>query len=356
MLTAATSGDGLGASTPWLGALRALGASADSGVSWEPTATALIWLADVRILPVYVLAVWGASVLARRRAGPAALVSHAPLRLLVASTLAVALVVTIKSGLGFKPPAWPGQVIAGGAARLDSFLSAHAAFAALLAATFWAHARPDVRMVLLAFVVCVGAAVVVLGRQYPVDVLAGWLLGWVCAATAAWIARVRTEDRIAGHCLLWATAVFAADLLSKLAATTTLAFAESLPVTDFFAIVHWQNRGAAFGLLSRASGWQAPVLIAIALAASVWLVRAIRAVHTPVAQRFALAAILAGALANAVDRLVRGAVVDWLDLHAGSHHWPAFNLADISITAGAVALLVTSIRAPHPAVQHAPTR
>ena len=55
--------------------------------------------------------------------------------------------------------------------------------------------------------------------------------------------------------------------------------------------------------------------------------------------RFCLAAIIAGAMGNLMDRLANGAVTDYLDLYAGSWHWPAFNLADIFITLGVVGLV-----------------
>ena len=49
--------------------------------------------------------------------------------------------------------------------------------------------------------------------------------------------------------------------------------------------------------------------------------------------------VLGGAVGNVVDRAMRGAVVDYLDLHAGSWHWPAFNLADSAIVLGVLLLL-----------------
>ena len=54
---------------------------------------------------------------------------------------------------------------------------------------------------------------------------------------------------------------------------------------------------------------------------------------------FPLTLILGGALGNALDRIVRGAVVDFLDFHIGLLHWPAFNVADIAICSGAALLL-----------------
>ncbi len=47
----------------------------------------------------------------------------------------------------------------------------------------------------------------------------------------------------------------------------------------------------------------------------------------------------AGAFGNLLDRLRRGAVVDFIDAHAGAHHWPTFNVADSCITVGAVLLV-----------------
>jgi len=52
-------------------------------------------------------------------------------------------------------------------------------------------------------------------------------------------------------------------------------------------------------------------------------------------QRYAGAAIAGGAIGNAIDRLRFGQVVDFIDLHINSWHWPAFNVADAAITVGA---------------------
>ena len=59
---------------------------------------------------------------------------------------------------------------------------------------------------------------------------------------------------------------------------------------------------------------------------------------------FALSLILGGAIGNVIDRFVLGAVVDFLDVHVAGYHWPAFNLADSAITAGAAMLIWESFR------------
>jgi signal peptidase II len=58
----------------------------------------------------------------------------------------------------------------------------------------------------------------------------------------------------------------------------------------------------------------------------------------------ALALILSGAVGNLIDRIRFGEVVDFLDVYIGSHHWPAFNVADSAITVGAGVLMAALLR------------
>jgi len=53
--------------------------------------------------------------------------------------------------------------------------------------------------------------------------------------------------------------------------------------------------------------------------------------------------VIGGALGNVIDRIRYGAVVDFLDFHLASYHWPAFNLADAGICVGAVLMLVDGL-------------
>ena len=57
------------------------------------------------------------------------------------------------------------------------------------------------------------------------------------------------------------------------------------------------------------------------------------------AMRFALALILAGALGNFIDRIFRGHVIDFLEVHVKKFYWPTFNIADSCISIGAVLLV-----------------
>ena len=136
-------------------------------------------------------------------------------------------------------------------------------------------------------------------------------------------------------------AVVAADQLAKWAVLGFFAGREPrVEVTGFFNLVLVCNKGAAFSFLADAQGWQTPLFIGFALLAAV--VCSILIVRHPGRRLFCLglALVVGGALGNAIDRLRYGCVVDYLDFYLGRWHWPAFNVADSAITAGAVLLIV----------------
>ena len=134
-------------------------------------------------------------------------------------------------------------------------------------------------------------------------------------------------------------AIVIVDQLTKLAMKRTFALHESVEVTPFFNLVLVHNRGAAFSFLSNAGGWQRELFIVIALAASVWIAWLLRKHPGQTLFCLALSLILGGAIGNVIDRVLYGAVVDFLDFHALGYHWPAFNVADIGISCGAVLLI-----------------
>tara|TARA_R110002073_G_scaffold46471_1_gene126794 strand:+ start:1176 stop:1664 length:489 start_codon:yes stop_codon:yes gene_type:complete len=115
-----------------------------------------------------------------------------------------------------------------------------------------------------------------------------------------------------------------------------------IEVLPFANLVLVWNRGVSFGLFNTASDYGPWILSALALAVSavlaVWLFRGPERMVG-----WGIGLILGGALGNVIDRLVHGAVVDFVDLHAGGAHWPAFNVADSAITVGAVLLILDSL-------------
>ena len=140
----------------------------------------------------------------------------------------------------------------------------------------------------------------------------------------------------------------AIDQWTKAVALASLEYLKPVPFIDGFwnwTLVH--NYGAAFSFLSDAGGWQrwffTGLAIVISLGLAVWLARTPRG-DWRTALPFAL--VVAGAVGNVIDRIRFGYVVDFVDWYVGNHHWPAFNVADACIVAGAVLLVLFSFRAP----------
>ena len=148
------------------------------------------------------------------------------------------------------------------------------------------------------------------------------------------------------HVLAFAICAF--DQLTKQWASISLQFAIPEPVFSGFNFFLIHNTGAAFSFLHDQSGWQRWFLATIAAIVSVLIVFWIRRLgHRERPTAFALALVLGGALGNLVDRLYLGYVVDFIQLYYGQWSWPAFNLADSAICAGAAVLIWTSTsRAP----------
>lgn len=132
------------------------------------------------------------------------------------------------------------------------------------------------------------------------------------------------------------------DQLSKLLVVRTMPYGEVIPLTGFFNLVHARNPGAAFSFLADAGGWQRYFLIVVTVLISAWLVVMLWR-RPPRHEALSLALILGGALGNLADRVNRGFVVDYLDFHWGTRHWPAFNLADVWITSGVALLLLAGV-------------
>lgn len=135
------------------------------------------------------------------------------------------------------------------------------------------------------------------------------------------------------------------DQLTKAAVLAHFAgppFGDRETITSFFNLALTYNRGISFGLFNDGAGLNALVfsLAAAAIIALLlfWLSRA----ASPLLA-VAIGLIIGGAVGNVIDRLRLGAVVDFLDFHIGSLHWPAFNLADSAICIGVAAMLLEGL-------------
>ena len=143
--------------------------------------------------------------------------------------------------------------------------------------------------------------------------------------------------------LLLSSAVVILDQATKYAIVHhVMSPPQVIEVTPFFNIVMVWNRGASFGLFSTGSPWTPVVLGGIAVLISIFLVVWLSKIEFRWLAA-ALGLVIGGALGNAVDRALYGAVADFLDFHAFDYHWPSFNVADIAITVGVGMLLLDGL-------------
>ena len=143
--------------------------------------------------------------------------------------------------------------------------------------------------------------------------------------------------------LLWALVIIGVDQITKQIILAHYQLGGWTPVASFFNIVRAHNTGAAFSFLADGSGWQRWLFVGIGVIATVLIVWQLR--KNPNEKMFclSLSSILGGAIGNVVDRLQHGYVVDFLDFFWGRSHFPAFNVADMAITLGAVLLILDEI-------------
>lgn len=144
---------------------------------------------------------------------------------------------------------------------------------------------------------------------------------------------------------LIALAIVFLDQATKLVIIQTIQYGQAIAIIPgFFDIVFVLNPGAAFGFLSTLSAEvRNPLFILISVVAVVLIVfYHARYLGSNRLVSFALALVLGGAAGNLIDRLRYGMVVDFLDVHVGQYHWPAFNVADSTISIG-VGLMILDI-------------
>lgn len=144
-----------------------------------------------------------------------------------------------------------------------------------------------------------------------------------------------------------AAAVFVLDRFTKSIVKARLSSWDTLIVIPkFFNIVHAENPGVAFGFLADTTGaWRGILLIGLSLVVLIFIsTLLLRAGPGGTAQnwlvRTGLALVLGGALGNLYDRAVNGTVTDFVEVYAGTHYFPAFNVADSCISVGAGLLLL----------------
>ncbi|MBU2538046.1 MAG: signal peptidase II [Proteobacteria bacterium] len=149
--------------------------------------------------------------------------------------------------------------------------------------------------------------------------------------------------------LAWLLTVVVLDQATKAMVMDRFAMFEMLPVIPgLFNLTYLTNTGAAFGMLAGAKSiWRQVFFVGVAVAAVVILFYSYRQFRSQ-GRIFAhaIGLIAGGAVGNLIDRLRFGAVVDFLDFYIGTHHWPAFNVADSAITIGVGLFILGSLLYP----------
>lgn len=139
--------------------------------------------------------------------------------------------------------------------------------------------------------------------------------------------------------------IFLADQALKLWLLFGVGLAENGPfaVLPFMDIVLAWNRGISYGLFQQHTDLGRWLLVAVSIAAAIWMSLWMWRSDSRLTV-VALALIVGGALGNGLDRIVWGAVVDFVHLHWGRFSWYIFNIADAAIVVGVLLLLYESFR------------
>ena len=128
------------------------------------------------------------------------------------------------------------------------------------------------------------------------------------------------------------------DQVVKYWALTSLQAQHTIPlIENVFHLTYVENRGAAFSLLAQFDSRWIFVALSVIITIVIFIVLRIDYIQTALG-RWSLVLVAAGALGNAIDRVIHGFVVDLFDFRL--IHFPVFNVADIFICVGGVLFVI----------------
>ena len=139
--------------------------------------------------------------------------------------------------------------------------------------------------------------------------------------------------------ILIAIAITILDQITKWLVVTNLSYNYQLPIIkNFFYLTYVKNKGAAWGMLQNGRIFFVIITILVVIGILYFIAK-----EKSSYKKLVFSLILGGALGNFIDRLFRGYVIDFLDFYIFSYNFPVFNIADIFITIGTVALIYVII-------------
>ena len=143
--------------------------------------------------------------------------------------------------------------------------------------------------------------------------------------------------------LLIALLVIVLDQFSKIMVYSyLLEVGRMVEVTSFFNLVSAWNTGVSFSMFNNLGVNGVYILSAFSLLVVGFLLYWLNN-EKSLYMRVSLGFVIGGAIGNVIDRVRLGAVYDFLDVHLGVHHWPAFNVADSFICIGAVLIVLDGV-------------
>lgn len=148
------------------------------------------------------------------------------------------------------------------------------------------------------------------------------------------------------YALMLALLALASDQISKFWVLTSAMLENGMRITPFLDFILVWNKGISYGLFDQDSTGGQAVLIALSLLIIGFLLWLLRNATTRL-NAYGLGLVIGGAAGNIIDRILHGAVVDFISLHTQNYAWYVFNLADIWITLGVILILCDTLRQPN---------
>ena len=130
------------------------------------------------------------------------------------------------------------------------------------------------------------------------------------------------------------------DIISKRIVFNFIDLYNFIPIFFFLDLTHIHNFGVSFGFLSGyVSSWLLVIIGLFVVAFIYYLMVSSKDLF----EQWGLFVIISGALANILDRMINGYVIDFIYFNFNNYYWPAFNFADICITIGIIMIIINMV-------------
>ena len=150
------------------------------------------------------------------------------------------------------------------------------------------------------------------------------------------------SKRTLTFCVLLCSLTIILDQASKWVILSNLNVNSVIRVFTSFNLVLALNYGTSFGLLVPNTMYGVYCLMTMSVLLIIILLFAFVKFRNSI-EKILLSVLIGGAISNLIDRIIHGAVIDFIDIYYKNWHWPAFNIADIAITCSALGLILYNL-------------